>query len=103
MARSTFDIRAMRQQYMSRYLDFRFRQVASIGPIFNVLIVQFMDCMSRNMMKRGERRVLVLPDEIQNLGKLKNALTVATVLGGYGVLVLVLRAVTALDRQCPHP
>ncbi len=48
-------------------------------------MVQFMDYMSRNMMKRGERRVLVLFDEFQNLSKLENALTVATVLGGYGI------------------
>ena len=84
-ARSTFDIRAMRRENMSLYLDFRIQQVASIGPIFNVLMVQFMDYMSRNMMKRGDRRVLVLLDEFQNLGKLENALTVATVLGGYGI------------------
>ncbi|CAN7713515.1 type IV secretory system conjugative DNA transfer family protein [Rhizobium sp. LjRoot98] len=44
-----------------------------------------MDYMSRTMMTRGERRVLVLLDEFQNLGKLENALTVATVLGGYGI------------------
>ncbi|VVT35202.1 type IV secretory system conjugative DNA transfer family protein [Hoeflea sp. EC-HK425] len=84
-ARSSFDIRAMRRENMSLYLDFRIQQIASIGPIFNVLMVQFMDYMSRNMMKRGERRVLVLLDEFQNLGKLENALTVATVLGGYGI------------------
>lgn len=84
-ARSTFDIRAMRRENMSLYLDFRIQQIASIGPIFNVLMVQFMDYMSRNMMKRGERRVLVLLDEFQNLGKLENAVTVATVLGGYGI------------------
>ncbi|MCA1371041.1 type IV secretory system conjugative DNA transfer family protein [Bradyrhizobium sp. BRP14] len=84
-ARSTFDIRAMRRENMSLYLDFRIQQVASIGPIFNVLMVQFMDYMSRNMMQRDERRVLVLFDEFQNLGKLENALTVATVLGGYGI------------------
>ena len=84
-ARSTFDIRAMRRENMSLYLDFRIQQIASIGPIFNVLMVQFMDYMSRNMMKPGERRVLVLLDEFQNLGKLENALTVATVLGGYGI------------------
>lgn len=84
-ARSTFDIRAMRRDNMSLYLDFRIQQVASIGPIFNVLMVQFMDYMSRTMMTRGERRVLVLLDEFQNLGKLENALTVATVLGGYGI------------------
>jgi type IV secretion system protein VirD4 len=84
-ARSTFDIRAMRRENMSLYLDFRIQQVASIGPIFNVLMVQFMDYMSRTMMTRGERRVLVLLDEFQNLGKLENALTVATVLGGYGI------------------
>lgn len=84
-ARSTFDIRAMRRENMSLYLDFRIQQIASIGPIFNVLMVQFMDYMSRNMMKRGDRRVLVLLDEFQNLGKLENALTVATVLGGYGI------------------
>ncbi|MCW5712095.1 type IV secretory system conjugative DNA transfer family protein [Shinella sp.] len=84
-ARSTFDIRAMRRENMSLYLDFRIQQIASIGPIFNVLMVQFMDYMSRNMMARGERRVLVLLDEFQNLGKLENALTVATVLGGYGI------------------
>ncbi len=84
-ARSTFDIRAMRRENMSLYLDFRIQQIASIGPIFNVLMVQFMDYMSRNMMKHGDRRVLVLLDEFQNLGKLENALTVATVLGGYGI------------------
>ncbi|RWX74889.1 hypothetical protein EPK99_23680 [Neorhizobium lilium] len=84
-ARSSFDIRAMRRETMSLYLDFRIQQVGSIGPIFNVLMVQFMDYMSRNMMKSGERRVLVLLDEFQNLGKLENALTVATVLGGYGI------------------
>ncbi|WP_160011083.1 type IV secretory system conjugative DNA transfer family protein [Rhizobium sp. 18055] len=84
-SKSTFDIRAMRRENLSLYLDFRIQQIASIGPIFNVLMVQFMDYMSRNMMKRGERRVLVLLDEFQNLGKLENALTVATVLGGYGI------------------
>lgn len=84
-SRSTFDIRAMRRENMSLYLDFRIQQIGSIGPIFNVLMVQFMDYMSRQMMKRGEKRVLVLLDEFQNLGKLENALTVATVLGGYGI------------------
>lgn len=84
-AKSTFDIRGMRRENMSLYLDFRIQQVASIGPIFNVLMVQFMDYMSRAMMRPGERRVLVLLDEFQNLGKLENALTVATVLGGYGI------------------
>jgi len=84
-ARSTFDIRTMRRENMSLYLDFRIQQITSIGPIFNVLMVQFMDYMSRNMMQRGERRVLVLLDEFQNLGKLENALTVAAVLGGYGI------------------
>ena len=70
---------------MSLYLDFRIQQIQSIGPVFNVLMTQFMDYMSRRMMRPGERRVLVLLDEFQNLGKLENALTVATVLGGYGV------------------
>lgn len=84
-ARSTFDIRTMRRQNMSLYLDFRIQQITSISPIFNVLMVQFMDYMSRNLMARDERRVLVLLDEFQNLGKLENALTVATVLGGYGI------------------
>ena len=84
-ATSTFDIRAMRRENISLYLDFRIQQIASIGPIFNVLITQFMDYMSRDMMRPHEKRVLVLLDEFQNLGKLENALTVATVLGGYGV------------------
>jgi type IV secretory pathway TraG/TraD family ATPase VirD4 len=84
-ATSTFDIRAMRRDNISLYLDFRIQQVASIGPIFNVLITQFMDYMSRDMIRPHEKRVLVLLDEFQNLGKLENALTVATVLGGYGV------------------
>jgi type IV secretion system protein VirD4 len=84
-ATSTFDIRAMRHENISLYLDFRIQQVASIGPIFNVLMTQFMDYMSRDMMQRHEKRVLVLLDEFQNLGKLENALTVATVLGGYGI------------------
>lgn len=84
-ARSTFDIRAMRRENTTLYLDFRIQQIASIGPIFNVLMVQFMDYMSRTMMRQGERRVLVLLDEFQNLGKLENALTAASVLGGYGV------------------
>jgi type IV secretion system protein VirD4 len=84
-ATSTFDIRAMRRENISLYLDFRIQQVASIGPIFNVLMTQFMDYMSRDMMQRHEKRVLVLLDEFQNLGKLENALTVATVLGGYGI------------------
>jgi type IV secretion system protein VirD4 len=84
-ATSTFDIRAMRRDNITLYLDFRIQQVASIGPIFNVLITQFMDYMSRDMMRPHEKRVLVLLDEFQNLGKLENALTVATVLGGYGV------------------
>jgi type IV secretion system protein VirD4 len=84
-ATSTFDIRSMRRENISLYLDFRIQQVASIGPIFNVLMTQFMDYMSREMMQRHEKRVLVLLDEFQNLGKLENALTVATVLGGYGI------------------
>ncbi len=84
-ARSTFDIRALRQENMTLYLDFRIQQIASIGPIFNVLMVQLMDFMSRTMMREGDRRVLVLLDEFQNLGKLENALTAASVLGGYGV------------------
>ncbi len=84
-ATSTFDIRAMRRENISLYLDFRIQQVASIGPIFNVLMTQFMDYMSRDMMQPHEKRVLVLLDEFQNLGKLENALTVATVLGGYGI------------------
>ncbi|WLR95378.1 type IV secretory system conjugative DNA transfer family protein [Shinella zoogloeoides] len=84
-ARSTFDIRTMRRENMTLYLDFRIQQIGSIGPIFNVLMVQFMDYMSRTMMRQGDRRVLVLLDEFQNLGKLENALTAASVLGGYGV------------------
>lgn len=58
-APSTFDIRTMRRENMSLYLDFRVQQIGSIGPIFNVLMVQFMDYMSRTMMRPGERRVPV--------------------------------------------
>jgi hypothetical protein len=46
---------------------------------------QFMDYMSRDMIQPHEKRVLVLLDEFESLGKLENALTVATVLGGYGI------------------
>ena len=84
-ATSTFDIRAMRRENISLYLDFRIQQVASIGPIFNDLLIKFMDYMSRDMMQRHEKRVLVLLDQFQNLVKLENALTAATTLGGYGV------------------
>jgi type IV secretion system protein VirD4 len=82
---SSFDLRTLRREKISIYLDFRIQQVKSIGPIFNIFMTQFMDHMSRAMPKKGDKRILVLLDEFQNLGKLENALTVATVLGGFGI------------------
>ncbi|RVC83443.1 hypothetical protein EN745_02835 [Mesorhizobium sp. M4A.F.Ca.ET.022.05.2.1] len=84
-ARSSFDIRNLKSKRVSLYLDFRREQMASLGPLFNVLITQMMNFMSESMPRPGEHQVLVLLDEFQNLGKLENVTDMATVLGGHGV------------------
>ncbi|RWP30360.1 type IV secretory system conjugative DNA transfer family protein [Mesorhizobium sp.] len=84
-SRSSFDIRNLKRERVSLYLDFRREQMASLGPLFNVLITQMMNFMSESMPRRGEHQVLVLLDEFQNLGKLENVTDMATVLGGHGV------------------
>ncbi|WP_281060080.1 type IV secretory system conjugative DNA transfer family protein [Mesorhizobium sp. M2A.F.Ca.ET.043.05.1.1] len=84
-ARSSFDIRNLKSERVSLYLDFRREQMASLGPLFNVLITQMMNFMSESMPRPGEHQVLVLLDEFQNLGKLENVTDMATVLGGHGV------------------
>ncbi|WP_292388513.1 type IV secretory system conjugative DNA transfer family protein, partial [Mesorhizobium sp.] len=84
-ARSSFDIRNLKSERVSLYLDFRREQMASLGPLFNVLITQMMNFMSESMPRPGEHQVLVLLDEFQNLGKLEKVTDMATVLGGHGV------------------
>ncbi|RWP98300.1 type IV secretory system conjugative DNA transfer family protein [Mesorhizobium sp.] len=84
-SRSSFDIRNLKSERVSLYLDFRREQMASLGPLFNVLITQMMNFMSESMPRPGEHQVLVLLDEFQNLGKLEKVTDMATVLGGHGV------------------
>ncbi|TKB29464.1 MAG: hypothetical protein E5V67_30025, partial [Mesorhizobium sp.] len=84
-SRSSFDIRNLKSKRVSLYLDFRREQMASLGPLFNVLITQMMNFMSESMPRPGEHQVLVLLDEFQNLGKLEKVTDMATVLGGHGV------------------
>lgn len=99
-ARSTFDIRAMRRENMSLYLDFRIQQIASIGPIFNVLMVQFMDYMSRNMMRGGRapraRAARRIPEPRQAGKRLDRRHRPRRLWHS----VLVLRSIASLDRQC---
>lgn len=83
-SKSTFDIRALRKDRMTIYLDFRVQQIATLGPLFNILISQMMIFLSERMPAKDEHRVLILLDEFQNLGKLENVMAMATILGGYG-------------------
>ncbi|MER9731854.1 type IV secretory system conjugative DNA transfer family protein [Mesorhizobium sp. M0217] len=102
-SRSTFDIRSLKRDRISLYLDVRREQITSLGPLFNVLITQMMNFMSETMPQPGEHPVLVLLDEFQNLGKLENVTEMASVLGGNGVsmwfFVQSLKAVDEIYRQ----
>lgn len=100
---STFDLRYLKRERTSIYLDFRIEQIRSIGPLFNLLITQLLNFMSKTMPGPGEHRVLLLLDEFQNLGKLENVMEAATILGGYGVpawfFVQSLKSVDAIYRE----
>lgn len=102
-SKSTFDIRNLKRERVSIYLDFRIEQINSIGPLFNMLITQLMNFMSKSVPGRGEHRVLIMLDEFQNLGKLENVMQTATILGGYGVptwfYVQSLKSVDAIYRE----
>lgn len=102
-AKSSFDIRNLKREKVSIYLDFRIEQIRSIGPLFNVLITQLMNFMSKSVPGRGEHRVLLMLDEFQNLGKLENIMEAATILGGYGVptwfFVQSLKSVDTIYRE----
>lgn len=102
-SKSTFDIRTLKRERISLYLDFRREQVSSLGPLFNVLITQIMNFMSETMPRPNEHQVLVLLDEFQNLGKLENVTEMATTLGGNGVsmwfFVQSLKAVDEIYRE----
>ncbi|CAM5272558.1 hypothetical protein ATER59S_00107 [Aquamicrobium terrae] len=101
--KSTFDIRNLKREKVSLYLDFRIEQIRSIGPLFNVLITQLMNYMAKEVPGPGEHRVLILLDEFQNLGKLENVMEAATILGGYGVptwfFVQSLKSVDTIYRE----
>ncbi|GEM_PF-2407770 len=84
-AKSSFDIRKLKQEKISLYLDVRLEQIGSLGPLFNVLLTQMMNFMSEAIPQPGEHQCLVLLDEFQNLGKLENITQMATLLGGNGV------------------
>lgn len=102
-SKSTFDIRALKRERISLYLDFRREQVSSLGPLFNVLITQMMNFMSESLPRPDEHQVLVLLDEFQNLGKLENVTEMASTLGGNGIsmwfFVQSLKAVDEIYRQ----
>ncbi|MBE0564028.1 MAG: type IV secretory system conjugative DNA transfer family protein [Ochrobactrum anthropi] len=102
-SKSTFDIRALKRERISLYLDFRREQVSSLGPLFNVLITQMMNFMSESLPRPNEHQVLVLLDEFQNLGKLENVTEMASTLGGNGIsmwfFVQSLKAVDEIYRQ----
>lgn len=102
-SRSTFDIRKLKRDRISLYLDVRREQIASLGPLFNVLITQMMNFMSESLPRPGEHQVLVLLDEFQNLGKLEKVTEMASVLGGNGVpmwfFVQSLKAVDEIYRE----
>ncbi|MHA6645193.1 type IV secretory system conjugative DNA transfer family protein [Mesorhizobium sp. A623] len=102
-SRSTFDIRKLKRERVSLYLDVRREQITSLGPLFNVLITQMMNFMSENLPRPDEHQVLVLLDEFQNLGKLEKVTEMASVLGGNGVpmwfFVQSLKAVDEVYRE----
>ncbi|WP_195180133.1 type IV secretory system conjugative DNA transfer family protein [Mesorhizobium sp. INR15] len=102
-SRSTFDIRRLKRDRVSLYLDVRREQIASLGPLFNVLITQMMNFMSESLPRPDEHQVLVLLDEFQNLGKLENITEMASVLGGNGVsmwfFVQSLKAIDQIYRE----
>jgi type IV secretion system protein VirD4 len=102
-SKSTFDIRALKRERISLYLDVRREQINSLGPLFNVLITQMMNFMSESVPGPNEHQVLVLLDEFQNLGKLENVTEMATVLGGNGVsmwfFVQSLKSVDEIYRE----
>lgn len=102
-SRSSFDIRKLKQENISLYLDLRREQVSSLGPLFNVLLTQMMNFMSESIPQPGEHQVLVLLDEFQNLGKLENVTDMATTLGGNGIsmwfFVQSLKAVDEIYRE----
>lgn len=102
-SRSSFDIRNLKKENISLYLDFRRDQVAFLGPLFNVLITQMMNFMSETELQPGEHQVLVLLDEFQNLGKLENVIQMSNVLGGHGIamwfFVQSLKGIDELYRE----
>jgi type IV secretion system protein VirD4 len=102
-SRSTFDIRKLKRERISLYLDIRREQITSLGPLFNVLITQMMNFMSESLPRPDEHQVLVLLDEFQNLGKLEKVTEMASVLGGNGVpmwfFVQSLKAVDEVYRE----
>lgn len=102
-SKSSFDIRILKQEKISLYLDVRLEQIGSLGPLFNVLLTQMMNFMSEAVPQPGEHQCLVLLDEFQNLGKLENISQMATLLGGNGVpiwfFVQSLKSVDALYRE----
>ena len=57
-SRSTFDIRNLKRDRISLYLDVRREQITSLGPLFNVLITQMMNFMSETMPRPEERYTL---------------------------------------------
>lgn len=102
-AKSSFDIRKLKQEKISLYLDVRLEQIGSLGPLFNVLLTQMMNFMSEAIPQPGEHQCLVLLDEFQNLGKLENITQMATLLGGNGVpiwfFVQSLKSVDTVYRE----
>ena len=62
-SRRTFDIRNLKRDRTSLYLDVRREQITSLGPLFNVLITQMMNFLSETMPRPDEHPVLVLLDE----------------------------------------
>ncbi|TIU60729.1 MAG: hypothetical protein E5W15_33330, partial [Mesorhizobium sp.] len=55
-SRSSFDIRNLKSERVSLYLDFRREQMTSLGPLFNVLITQMMNFMSESIPRPGEHQ-----------------------------------------------
>ncbi|NTE53179.1 type IV secretory system conjugative DNA transfer family protein [Agrobacterium tumefaciens] len=102
-SKSSFDIRKLKRERISLYLDVRREQISSLGPLFNVLITQMMNFMSESIPQPGEHQVLVMLDEFQNLGRLENVTEMATLLGGNGVpmwfFVQSLKAVDEIYRE----
>ena len=82
---SSFDMRAFRRERMSLYVDFRLSQTGMMAPLVNLLISQIVDSLSETTMGPGELPVLILLDELSNLGRLEPILSMWKVLAGNGV------------------